>query len=369
MPVTELPSGRFRVRVWSARENRYVPAAEPLGLPKGTTWPNRRAGRAAERDAEKALKGNGTTITVRAFWTTWTTDPLFARPKESTNVHNRERTIAFVECYGDLTLAQVSDFIVAQWLAGGGRNGTVPALRAMFNDAASAKAGRLVATNPFADLGIPKTRGNRDKTPPSQDQMENMVIVARQITPPAFAAYLEFACCTAARPSELDALRLEWVDFDSNEVHLKEQWNAKVRKFTPPKYGPYTITLVDRARDILLGMKRAETPSPFVFVTNRGTHFTPPSRTHHWNRVRCAIGLPDMTLYVATRHYFGWYATNVLRIPSEVLAVQFGHKDGGKLIRDLYGHADKDISREAIRTAYNQAGRKSPLKLIRGELA
>lgn len=27
---------------------------------------------------------------MQGFWERWTTDPLFARPKESTNIHNRE---------------------------------------------------------------------------------------------------------------------------------------------------------------------------------------------------------------------------------------------------------------------------------------
>ncbi|HEX4436458.1 MAG TPA: hypothetical protein VH061_06630 [Solirubrobacteraceae bacterium] len=38
--------------------------------------------------------------TLYGFWERWTTDPLFARPKESTNIHNRERTRAFVDRYG-----------------------------------------------------------------------------------------------------------------------------------------------------------------------------------------------------------------------------------------------------------------------------
>ncbi len=91
-------------------------------------------------------------MTVRDFWERWTTDPLFARPKDSTNIHNRERTRAFVERYGARRIDQVDDEIVGEWLAGGKHNGTVPALRAMFNDAASAKAGWLVRSNPFARL-------------------------------------------------------------------------------------------------------------------------------------------------------------------------------------------------------------------------
>jgi hypothetical protein len=101
----------------------------------------------------------------------------------------------------------------------------------------SAKAGRLVDRNPFAGLGLHKTKGNRDRQPPAQEQMEAMIVTAREITPPSFAAYLEFGCLSGARPGELDALRREWVRFSDGEVDIREQWNVKVRRFTEPEYG------------------------------------------------------------------------------------------------------------------------------------
>jgi hypothetical protein len=91
---------------------------------------------------------------VREFWDDWTTDPLWLRPAESTNIHNRERTSKFVAAHGDLPLRAIGDDHVAAWLRGGRNRGTVPALRAFFNDAASAPAGRLVDRNPFAKLGL-----------------------------------------------------------------------------------------------------------------------------------------------------------------------------------------------------------------------
>jgi len=100
-------------------------------------------------------------MTLRGFSERWTTDRLFARPKESTNIHNRERTRAFVERYGTRQMSAIEDTVVAEWLAGGKRNGTIPALRAMFNDAASAKGGRPVRQNPFARLGISRGPGRR----------------------------------------------------------------------------------------------------------------------------------------------------------------------------------------------------------------
>ena len=58
-------------------------------------------------------------------------------------------------------------------------------------------------------------------------------------------------------------------------------------------------------------------------------HYTASSRSHHWNRVRCAAGLGQMDLYTATRHYFAWYALNVLEVDQKWTALQLGHQDGG----------------------------------------
>ena len=54
-------------------------------------------------------------------------------------------------------------------------------------------------------------------------------------------------------------------------------------------------------------------------------------------------------------HYFGWYALNVLELPPHVIALHFGHQDGGELVRKNYGHPDAAISRERVREAFRQA--------------
>jgi hypothetical protein len=59
----------------------------------------------------------------------------------------------------------------------------------------------------------------------------------------------------------------------------------------------------------------------------------------------------SVDLYTATRHYFGWYAYNVLGLDDHVIALHFGHRDGGKLIATLYGHPDEQIGRDAFASA------------------
>jgi integrase len=120
-----------------------------------------------------------------------------------------------------------------------------------------------------------------------------------------------------------------------------------------PKHGVIrTIALTDPARERLQSLPRE---SEFVFTTLRGSHYRPSSRSHHWNRVRCSAGFDSVHLYVATRHYFGWYAWNVLELDARDIALQFGHQDGGELVRKLYGHADAKLARERVREAFRNA--------------
>jgi hypothetical protein len=68
--------------------------------------------------------------------------------------------------------------------------------------------------------------------------------------------------------------------------------------------------------------------------------------------VRCAAGLGNVPLYLATRHWFGWFALNVLDLPPHVIALQLGDQDGGRLVRELYGHPDAALARERTRQAF-----------------
>jgi integrase len=280
-----------------------------------------------------------TGVTLAEFWQRWTTDPLFARPKASTNLHNRERTRGFVTVYGSIPLAHVGDLVVAEWLRGGEHAGTVPALRAMFNDAASAKTGRLVSHNPFAGLRLAKSSGRRDKSPPSEEMVWTMIGQAREITSPYFAAWLQVAAFTGLRPGELDALRWSSIDFASSRIDVVEQYNSKTGEFTLPKNGrTRRAPLTAPAREALLALPR---DGDFCFVNLRGDHFTSSSRAYHWKAVRAAAGWTQ-SLYLATRHFAGSYMINELGMSSEDVAVALGHQDGGELVRRLYGHRETE---------------------------
>ena len=107
--------------------------------------------------------------------------------------------------------------------------------------------------------------------------------------------------------------------------------------------------MVEPLRERLLSLPRE---SEWVFTTLRGNHYVPSTRSYHWNRVRCTVGLGKTSLYEATRHYFAWYLLNVAELPDHVVAMQLRHDDGGTLVRELYGHPDAAIARERIRAAF-----------------
>jgi integrase len=348
----QLPSGRWRGRIRHPRTGKHVNPAKILG--GGPTYPTSAAAAAAESEALRLLRSNVRLgITVREWWEEWTTDPLWARPAESTNINNAERTGAFVRSHGNLPMRAVDHEVVAAWIRGGKNLSTVDKLRTMWSDACSPTAGKLVDDNPWKGLRIPR-RTKKDRRPPGIDGIARMLQVADEITPPSFADWLALGCYEAFRPGETDALKWSKLDFQAEEILVDEQWNATSQKFTEPKHHHVRrIGMVAPAKERLL---KAVRESEFVCTTLRGSHYRPSSRAFHWNRVRIASGLPhNMDCYVATRHYFGWYALNVLELKDHVIALHLGHRDGGKLVRETYGHPDDEIARQKIRAAFRAA--------------
>ena len=178
-----------------------------------TTYPTKRAAERAEDDARVALLDMAEHgMTLREWWTEWTTSPLWSRPAESTNIYNRDRTRKFAQTYGDRPIRSIDHLVVAEWLRGGQNRPSVDALRVMFNDARRPQAGMLVDRNPFEGLGLKRSKGRKEVQPPSQADVARMIALADELTPPSFAAWLLTACWSAARPGELDAL--QWTDLD-----------------------------------------------------------------------------------------------------------------------------------------------------------
>lgn len=361
MSISKLPSGRYRVQVYDPSVGRKVSAAQLLGQPAGSYRLLSEA-RVAERRALEQITGPRSAVTVGEFRELWLAAPVFQTPKRSSMIRRAEATKQFAAEHGSMPLAAVGDLVVARWLQGGpSRPGTVPGLRAMWNAAGSAEGGRLVARNPWAGLGLERSRGNRDTPVPAPEMIARLIAVAATKSP-GLAAWLAVGAHVGMRPGELDALRWQDVDRETQTIRVCRQFSAATRTFTLPKNG--------RERDAPLtapaatAISRLPCESEFVFVSARGHHFTASTRAYHWNAVRTAAEYTG-TIYMAGRHYAGWYMTNVLELPSEDVAIALGHTDGGDLVRRLYGHRDRRLALDRVRSAYAQAGQVQSLPAAR----
>lgn len=101
----------------------------------------------------------------------------------------------------------------------------------------------------------------------------------------------------------------------------------------------------------------------FCFAPIRGKHWTAASRAYHWKAVRAAAGW-NGSLYLATRHFAGWYMVNELELPSEDVAIALGHTDGGELVRKLYGHRDRERALDRVTAAYERTVVNTQLRLV-----
>ncbi len=151
------------------------------------------------------------------------------------------------------------------------------------------------------------------------------------------------------------------VDLERGRIGVVEQFNAKTRTFTLPKNGlTREAPLTEPAREAILALP-AE--GEFCFAPIRGEHWTASARAYHWKAVRAAAGW-DGSLYLATRHFAGWYMVNELDLPSEDVAIALGHTDGGELVRKLYGHRDHERALDRVTAAYGRTANYTQMRLV-----
>jgi integrase len=213
----------------------------------------------------------------------------------------------------------------------------------MFNDAE--RAGKIM-NPPFNKLGLAK-RTRVARRLPSRADIDRMHSLADELTPPSFAAYLFATGWQGIRPGEADALRWDRVDLDAQTMMIDQQWSAAGGRFKEPKHG--SIRKLPMAPAVAQRLAELPRESEFVFTTLRGHHYTPSTRAHHWDRVRCSAGIADVELYLATRHFFVTYAIEQLGLSVEDIGWYCGHRGGGgQIVRDHYLHPDDDARRERI---------------------
>lgn len=258
----------------------------------------------------------------------------------------------FAQDFGTVKLARFPTREALPW-ASRQPESVVRAVRAMFNDAVRSE---LAPSNPFAGLGLERSRGRADIVALTEEEL-NLLAELALARCGAFSetmhAFVLFQGYVGCRPKETSKLRRRDIDFDNGTVYVSPSKNGKAR----------TILLPPQPTRALLRLPEDE----WLFVTPQGSKLTKTNITYWWNKCRGSFeekldprraaelrdARPrggDIQLY-ELRHTA---ATILLErgVTPEDVAWQLGHTDGGTLVRTLYGHPTEAGRMQRVREAF-----------------
>ncbi len=314
----------------------------------------------AERKALSKPRGYGKE-TCQSFARRWVKD--YPRPRASTNATNANAVKKFSEDprFQSLRLDDLDRRTAREWVMENPSQHS--ALRAMFNDAVRDE---LCHANPFADLRLPQSKGRKDLTPITSDELDRLCDCALEVHGdygPNFEALILAAAYTLMRPGELFVLEWSDIDFDSNEIIVSKTLSGDTA-VEPPKNGRVrTITLPPPVKRALIPMKRVA-GTDRVFSTVSGKRFAKSSFHYAWNPVRTKFGKPGMDFY-ELKHFGCTYFLDEMGLSPADVALQCGHTDGGALVMSTYGHPSEKKARDRIRKAWSEEdSTESRLKLV-----
>jgi integrase len=325
---------KWVAKVWSEGKWRWI-----------GTFPTRKEARGAERAERPGVHWG---VTVEEFAKQWLRD--YARPATSSQRNYSYAIAAFRREFGARRLASLTRPEAQRW-AKRAPYFQYRTVRTMYADALR---DGFVQTNPFSQLRVPVPEGRRHIEVLTETQVIELANKAPEILDMYFASTVRAMILVAGfvglRPQEL--AQLDWGDIDLRNglLHVRHaSGGGGERKGPKTDAGRRICVLPPPARDALADLNRHE-GSQAVFLTPRAQRFSKGSIHRYFDKVRNAYGRPDVTPYWL-RHAC---ATLLLErgLSPEDVAAQLGHKDGGQLVRRLYGHPDQQRQRERIAMAF-----------------
>jgi integrase len=312
-------------------------------------------GEADAAEAEHKRRRPQSDITVTEWRRVWLTT---RRWKESTRMHNVERTKAFEAEYGKKRLGAINRTIARAFLED--HPSSLGALSAMFGAAMYEDDERgepLLQFNSFSRLAH-RAVAKRDL---QADWLTAEDVAAIEET--AFrtvgswaSRMVRFAAETGVRPGELFVV--EYDDLGDGVATIRRAADSKTRTVGLPKNGRQREIVLSRAAAI--AARGAEWAADgwrhgtIVFSTPAGKQLWNTSWSYYWHQIRAAAGRPTMDFY-ELRHYC---ATRLLEagLSDRDVAEQLGHTDGGELVRKVYGHPSKRRALDRVREALDRQG-------------
>jgi integrase len=296
---------------------------------------------------------------VDRFALRWPDD--YARPARNTNVGRKYALKPFVRdfkgrLFNSITRPEARRWALSQPI------GTVRAVITMVNDGLN--DGVFVGTNPFANLGLERSRGRRDLKTISREGVFALAACAEAIWGEygrlVFGPLIIFDAFVGLRPAELYFAKR--IDIRGDELLVIESDDGAGKAKDPKSGDPRTVWLPPEARQAI-SIVPPRIDVPWLFYTVRGRKFNKSNLFRYWDPVRRLYAsrseTPGMAFY-ELRHRAGSYYTNELEVDPKDTAVQFGHKDGGLLIQTLYGHPEEKLARERIKQAYRDKFLRAP---------
>jgi integrase len=319
------------------------------------TYLTRKEARAVEHAASPASGSLG--ITVEDFCERWLSDYARSAPSTRTSYSNALR--GFRREHGRRRLASITRPEAQRW-AQQAPYFQYRVVRTMYADALRDD---LIPANPFSGLRIPVPQGRRRIQVLSEDQIRALGDRALEVYAPdkhgptlgpTVRALVLVAGFTGLRPGELAGLDWGDVDLRRSQLHVRRALDAKGNLRAPKNGEPRICVMPPAARDALASLDR-HTGEAAVFLTPRGRRFGKGAIHRYFAPVRAAFG--QHIDFYELRHAC---ATLLLErgLSPEDVAIQLGHRDGGRLVATLYGHPSEDRARERIAMAFSEAPEK-----------
>ena len=339
----------FGVRVYRGKHRGY----EWVGTFKFKDHGGKRGARRAAKAAEEAAKTGAPgqrTLKIGDYVKRYL-DEYEETRKDSSFVTMRSQLKQFTRDFGDRDL--VDDAITRREAIEWSREHRwcVPAVVTLLN---RAKADEEINRNAFAGLSR-KGRGRKDKVPLSREELDQLASLALRLHGdygPTVKALILIAAYTGMRPGELFALEWSDIDFETMRIHVHRRV-YKGRTALPKNNRVRMIVLTPEARAVLAGIER---DGELVFRAKRGGRMSQSMLTILWTPIAAAFGRrPDrngrreFVAFYELRHRAAHWMYVELGMHERLVAVQLGHTDGGKLVRELYGHGDHGALEEIDR--------------------
>jgi integrase len=280
----------------------------------------------------------------------------YPRPRASTNEHNAERVRKFAKDFKGVKLADVDRPAARAWAMKHPANH--PAVRAMFGDA---MRDGLIASNPFAELRLPGSRGRKDLVPLTEPELAALADVALTDEMELgeygseYRAMILFSGYVGLRPGELFALRREDI---SGQMCTIERSLSRTGEIGPTKTGrSRTVIVPPPAQDALLDVPPH--PSGLLFTSPTDRMWTQPLHHRYWSLLRRFAKRPGFAFH-GLRHTAATLLLERGVTPWDV-AIQLGHTDGGQLVMSLYGHPSDAGARARLLGAWDAQTGPTPI--------